>query len=57
MAAKRASPSFISYRLAATQNAAQVADEAGTSVEKIESNYDEKATKKDAEAWFAILPT
>ncbi len=48
--------SFISYRLALTQNIAQVAQEAGTSAEKIESNYDEKATKKDAEAWFAVLP-
>lgn len=48
--------SFISYRLAAIQNAAQVAEEAGTSVEKIRSNYDEKASKKDAEAWFAIFP-
>jgi len=49
--------SFISYRLAITMNAHQVAQEAGTSVEKIESNYDEKASKKDAEAWFDILPS
>lgn len=48
--------SFISYRLAITMNAHQVAHEAGTSVQKIECNYDEKATKKDAEAWFAIFP-
>lgn len=48
--------SFISYRLALTKNAHQVAHEAGTSVEKIQSNYDEKATEEDAEKWFAILP-
>ena len=48
--------SFISYRLAMTQNADQVAYEAGTSVAKIESNYDERASKKDAEEWFAIFP-
>ena len=48
--------SFISYRLALVRNAPQVAEEAGTSVEKIRSNYDEKATRKDAENWFEIFP-
>lgn len=49
--------SFISYRLALTKNAPQVALEAGTSVAKIDSNYDEKATEKDAKAWFSIFPS
>lgn len=49
--------SFISYRLALTRNEPAVAWEAGTSVEKIKSNYDEKATKEDAKKWFAVLPT
>lgn len=35
--------SFISYRLALIRDEAEVAWEAGTSVEKIHSNYDEKA--------------
>jgi integrase len=48
--------SFISYRLVMTKNAPQTALEAGTSVQKIESNYDEKATEKDAKAWFAVMP-
>jgi len=48
--------SFISYRLALTQNADQVAYEAGTSKGKIDSNYDEKASRKDAEKWFATFP-
>jgi len=48
--------SFISYRLALIRDEPEVAWEAGTSVEKIHSNYDEKATKEDAKKWFAILP-
>ena len=48
--------SFISYRLALIKNASQVAEEAGTSVEKIRSNYDEMATKSDAEKWFSVFP-
>jgi integrase len=48
--------SFISYRLALIRDEAEVAWEAGTSVEKIHSNYDEKATKEDAKKWFAVLP-
>lgn len=44
--------SFISYRLAAIQNTAQVALECGTSERKIFTNYRELVTAADAERWF-----
>lgn len=48
--------SFISYRVAATQNLPQVAYEAGNSVEMIRSKYLEARTKAEAEQWFAVMP-
>jgi hypothetical protein len=48
--------SFISYRLAAIQNVAQVALEAGNSPAMIFANYRELVTPADAERWFAIAP-
>jgi integrase len=51
--------SFISYRLALTRNIDGVADQAGNSSAIIRKNYKRTDTrmKKDAERWFAILPT
>lgn len=48
--------SFASYRLAQTQNAAQVALEMGNSPRKLFENYREVVTPEDAEEWFGILP-
>ena len=48
--------SFISYRVAATQNVAQVALEAGNSPRVIFSNYLELVTPAQAAEWFAITP-
>jgi len=48
--------SFISYRLAATQNIAQVALEAGTSPGMIHRHYLELATPAEASKWFGIRP-
>jgi hypothetical protein len=58
--------SFISYRLAAIQNTAQVALEAGNSPQMIFRHYraclaavrrrQELVTEKAAKAWFAITP-
>jgi len=48
--------SFISYRLAILKDEPEVAREAGTSVAKIHSNYDEKATEEDAIRWFNVFP-
>jgi site-specific recombinase XerD len=48
--------SYISYRVAMTQNIPQVALEAGNSVEKINSNYRELVWPEDAEKWFSIVP-
>lgn len=48
--------SFISYRVGAIKNVAQVALEAGNSPTMIFSNYRQLVTPKDAEAWFAITP-
>ncbi|MCK9587956.1 MAG: tyrosine-type recombinase/integrase [Terrimicrobiaceae bacterium] len=47
--------SFASYRLAQTQNAAQVALEMGNSPRKLFENYRELVTPEDAEAWFSIV--
>jgi integrase len=48
--------SFISYRVAATQNVAQVALESGNSPAMIFAHYRELVTADDATAWFAIAP-
>src|SRR5262249_27616429 len=48
--------SFISYRVALTQNIPQVALEAGNSVKLVNSNYRALVTPDEAKAWFAILP-
>ncbi len=48
--------SFISYRLAAIQDLAQVAVEAGNSPGVINSNYLELTTPAEAAKWFAIQP-
>ena len=48
--------SFISYRVAAVQNVAQVALEAGNSPRMVFSNYRELVRPADAEKWFGITP-
>jgi integrase len=48
--------SFISYRLAGTQNAAQVALEAGNSPSMVFKHYRELVKPETAKAWFAIAP-
>ncbi len=48
--------SFISYRVAQTQNVAQVALEAGNSPRVVFSNYRELVRPADAVKWFAIGP-
>jgi integrase len=48
--------SFISYRLAETQNAAQVALEAGNSPAVVFRHYRELVKPTAAKAWFAIAP-
>ena len=47
--------SFISYRVAETQNMNQVALETGTSVKKIVAHYRELVTPKEAQEWFGIV--
>lgn len=48
--------SFASYRMALIGNEARVANEMGTSAQKLHSNYRELAHKSDAKTWFAIAP-
>ena len=48
--------SFISYRLAETQDAAQVALEAGNSPAMIFKHYRELVKPESAKTWFAIAP-
>ena len=48
--------SFISYRVAQTQNVAQVALEAGNSPRVVFSNYRELVRPADAVKWFGIVP-
>ena len=48
--------SFISYRLADVQAAAQVALEAGNSPQIIFQHYCELVRPKDAKSWFSITP-
>ena len=49
--------SFISYRVAAIQNVAQVALEAGNSPQMIFKHYRELVRPVAAKEWFAIVPT
>ena len=48
--------SFITYRLAATQDVAAVALEAGNPPTMIFRHYRELATEQEANEWFGILP-
>lgn len=48
--------SFASYRMALLTNAAQVAEECGHSVQVMKTHYRELVTKKESEAWFAVVP-
>ncbi len=48
--------SFISYRMADVQNAAQVALEAGNTEDVIFNSYRELVKPEDGKAWFAIAP-
>ena len=48
--------SFISYRLAAIQNTAQVALEAGNSPQMIFQHYRELVRAADGEKWFGVTP-
>jgi integrase len=48
--------SFISYRVAQTQNVAQVALEAGNSPAMIFGHYRELVTADDSKKWFAVTP-
>jgi integrase len=48
--------SFVSYRVAETQDVAKVALEAGNSPQMIFANYRELVTREAAAAWFAIMP-
>jgi hypothetical protein len=48
--------SYISYRVAETQNVAQVALEAGNSPQVIFRNYRELVRPADAKQWFAMTP-
>ncbi|MEI6077812.1 MAG: site-specific integrase, partial [Verrucomicrobiota bacterium] len=48
--------SYISYRVADTQNVAQVALEAGNSPQMIFQHYRELVRPEAAKAWFAIVP-
>lgn len=48
--------SFISYRVAAVKNIAEVSLEAGNSPQMIFQHYREVVTADEAKAWFAIMP-
>ena len=48
--------SFISYRVAATQDVAKVSLEAGNSPRVVFSNYRELVRPADATKWFGIAP-
>lgn len=48
--------SFISYRLAVTQNAAQTSMEAGNSAQVVFKHYRELVKPKDAKRWFNVKP-
>jgi integrase len=49
--------SFISYRVAQTQDIAQVALEAGNSVSEIHAGYLKLVTPEEADKWFSISPS
>ena len=49
--------SFISYRLALTQNKNQVAEEAGNSPRMIDIHYRELVTPDQAKEWFGVYPS
>jgi integrase len=49
--------SFASYRTAEISNASQVAEECGHSVQIMKQHYRELVTKKEAEAWFGVMPS
>jgi len=48
--------SFISHRVAQTQNKPQVANEAGNSVHEIDLHYRFPLTQKEGDQWFKIIP-
>ena len=48
--------SFCSYRMATLKNAAQVAYEAGNSIEVIQAHYDKVCTESEGKAWFNLMP-
>lgn len=48
--------SFISYRVAVTQNKAQVALEAGNSIKVVDRHYRKPVSAVEAAAWFDIRP-
>ena len=48
--------SFISYRVAVVKDLAQVAFEAGNSIEIIQRHYNKRATETEAKAFFALTP-
>jgi integrase len=48
--------SYISYRIAVVQSAAQVALEAGNSPTIIFKHYRELVTKDEADKWFGVMP-
>jgi integrase len=48
--------SFVSYRLAQTQNAAQTSLEAGNSPQVVFKHYRELVQSADALAWFGVMP-
>ena len=48
--------SFISYRLAAIKNTAEVALEAGNTPQMIFKHYRQLVTEAEAKKWFALLP-
>jgi integrase len=48
--------SFISYRVAVTKNAAQVAEEAGNSVQMIKKHYLKRTLEREAARYFNIMP-
>jgi len=49
--------SYISYRVAAMKNVAQVALESGNSPGIIQREYLELVTEEEAKKWFAVVPT
>ena len=48
--------SYASYRLAITNDAAQVSLELGNSPQKLFSNYRKVVTRSQAIAWFSVMP-